>query len=137
MLDFRLLADVPKEEAVPIYEYRCDVCGHTFEVFQKISDPAVEACERCGGAVNKVMHPVAIHFKGSGFYTTDYGRAGASKRPSPEGDSGRGERGAGESDKGAEGKGAESTSGDSGAASGNGSGSKPAAKDTKGKHASR
>jgi len=61
---------------LPIYEYRCEACGSFFEVFQKFSDAPVETCEVCGdGPVSKVMHPVAVHFKGSGFYTTDYGRS--------------------------------------------------------------
>ena len=61
---------------MPIYEYRCEACGSFFEVFQKFSDAPVEVCEVCGdGPVSKVMHPVAVHFKGSGFYTTDYGRS--------------------------------------------------------------
>ena len=61
---------------MPIYEYRCPE-GHTFEVFQRMSDPPVDACEVCGaGSVEKVLYPVAVHFKGSGFYTTDYGRKG-------------------------------------------------------------
>lgn len=61
---------------MPIYEYRCPQ-GHTFEVFQRMSDPAVEACEICGASpVEKVLFPVAVHFKGSGFYSTDYGRGG-------------------------------------------------------------
>ena len=61
---------------MPIYEYRCEACGSFFEVFQKFSDAPVETCEVCGdGPVSKVMHPVAVHFKGSGFYTTDYGRS--------------------------------------------------------------
>ena len=59
---------------MPIYEYRCDACGHTLEAFQKFSDEPLEICEVCGGHLSKVLHPVAIHFKGSGFYTTDYGR---------------------------------------------------------------
>lgn len=59
---------------MPIYEYRCEQCGETIEVFQKMSDDPLEVCERCGGRLRKVLHPVAIHFKGSGFYTTDYGR---------------------------------------------------------------
>ena len=65
---------------MPIYEYRCDACGRTVEAFQKFSDPPLESCEACGGHLAKVLHPVAIHFKGSGFYTTDYGR-GSGKRP--------------------------------------------------------
>jgi putative FmdB family regulatory protein len=59
---------------VPIYEYRCPN-GHTFEVFQKMSDPPVEVCAICGaGPVEKILFPVAVHFKGSGFYSTDYGK---------------------------------------------------------------
>ena len=59
---------------MPIYEYRCPN-GHTFEVFQRMSDPAVAACEVCGASpVEKLLFPVAVHFKGSGFYSTDYGR---------------------------------------------------------------
>jgi putative FmdB family regulatory protein len=59
---------------VPIYEYRCDDCEALYEVMQKMSDDPLEVCEACGGHLRKVLHPVAIHFKGSGFYTTDYGR---------------------------------------------------------------
>jgi putative FmdB family regulatory protein len=59
---------------MPIYEYRCEN-GHLFEVMQKMSDPPVTACEECGAPVSRVFHPVAVHFKGSGFYNTDYGTA--------------------------------------------------------------
>jgi putative FmdB family regulatory protein len=59
---------------LPIYEYQCDDCGATFEAFQKMSDEPLTECEKCGGPLHKVLHPVAIHFKGSGFYTTDYGK---------------------------------------------------------------
>lgn len=60
---------------MPIYEYRCPN-GHTFEVFQRMSDPPVAACETCGASpVEKLLFPVAVHFKGSGFYSTDYGRS--------------------------------------------------------------
>ena len=59
---------------MPIYEYRCEDCGATFEAFQKMSDDPLVECEKCGGPLRKVLHPVAIHFKGSGFYTTDYGK---------------------------------------------------------------
>jgi putative FmdB family regulatory protein len=66
---------------MPIYEYRCRN-GHTFEVIQSMSDDPVETCEVCGAPVERVFHPVAVHFKGSGFYTTDYAKkskAGAGK----------------------------------------------------------
>jgi putative FmdB family regulatory protein len=78
---------------LPIYEYRCDDCHALFEVMQKMSDDPLEVCEQCGGHLRKVLHPVAIHFKGSGFYTTDYGRgsgAGRSARESAEKPSGEG-----------------------------------------------
>jgi putative FmdB family regulatory protein len=58
---------------MPIYEYRCEN-GHTFEVMQRMSDDALTECTVCGAPVQRVFHPVAIHFKGSGFYNTDYGK---------------------------------------------------------------
>jgi putative FmdB family regulatory protein len=64
---------------VPIYEYKCPQ-GHVFELFQRMSDPPPEACEICGeGPMQRVLYPVAVHFKGSGFYATDYGRSGRKK----------------------------------------------------------
>jgi putative FmdB family regulatory protein len=60
--------------AMPIYEYRCEE-GHLFEVMQKITDDPVTSCDTCGAPVQRVFHPVAVHFKGSGFYNTDYGTA--------------------------------------------------------------
>ena len=61
---------------MPIYEFRCPN-GHLFEVFHRMSDPDPEVCEVCGASpLVKVLHPVPIHFKGSGFYSTDYGRKG-------------------------------------------------------------
>ena len=57
---------------MPIYEYRCEN-GHLFEVTQKIADAPVTACETCEAPVQRVFHPIAVHFKGSGFYNTDYG----------------------------------------------------------------
>jgi putative FmdB family regulatory protein len=59
---------------MPIYEYRCEN-GHLFEVMQRMSDPPVTTCEECGASVARVFHPIAVHFKGSGFYNTDYGTA--------------------------------------------------------------
>jgi putative FmdB family regulatory protein len=57
---------------MPIYEYRCEN-GHTFEVLQRMTDDPVATCEACSAPVQRVFHPVAVHFKGSGFYNTDYG----------------------------------------------------------------
>ena len=71
---------------MPIYEYRCPN-GHTFEVFQRMSDAPVAACEVCGASpVEKLLFPVAVHFKGSGFYSTDYGRG--SRKGAKDSDSG-------------------------------------------------
>ena len=70
---------------MPIYEYRCDACGHSVEVFQKFSEAPLETCAVCGGSVRKVLHPVAVHFKGSGFYTTDYGRGSKTARAADSG----------------------------------------------------
>jgi putative FmdB family regulatory protein len=57
---------------MPIYEYRCDK-GHQFEVMQRMTDDPIVSCERCDRPVQRVFHPVAVHFKGKGFYNTDYG----------------------------------------------------------------
>jgi putative FmdB family regulatory protein len=57
---------------MPIYEYRCER-GHTFEVMQKMTDDPVATCTTCEAPVQRVFHPVAVHFKGKGFYNTDYG----------------------------------------------------------------
>jgi putative FmdB family regulatory protein len=75
---------------MPIYEYRCER-GHTFEAMQRMSDDPLADCEVCGAPVQRVFHPVAVHFKGSGFYNTDYGKKkkGASgSSESSKGDSG-------------------------------------------------
>jgi len=58
---------------VPIYEYKCDN-GHVFDVIQRMSDDALTECQECGAPAVRVLHPVAVHFKGSGFYNTDYGK---------------------------------------------------------------
>ena len=58
---------------MPIYEYRCSD-GHNFEVLQSMTHDPVTACTICGKPVQRVFHPVAVHFKGSGFYNTDYGK---------------------------------------------------------------
>ncbi|HSL00006.1 MAG TPA: FmdB family zinc ribbon protein [Rubrobacteraceae bacterium] len=62
---------------MPIYEYKCEN-GHVFDVMQKLSEDPLTSCVECGAPVRKVLHPVSISFKGSGFYSTDY-KNGASK----------------------------------------------------------
>jgi putative FmdB family regulatory protein len=65
---------------VPIYEYRCPN-GHVFERFQSMTAPPPEHCDVCEAApVELVLYPVAIHYKGSGFYSTDYGKGKAAKK---------------------------------------------------------
>jgi putative FmdB family regulatory protein len=77
---------------MPIYEYRCPN-GHTFELFQRMTDPPPSECQICGESpLEKVLYPAAIHFKGSGFYTTDYGKGKAAKKDG-EGSSSGGEGG--------------------------------------------
>ena len=83
---------------MPIYEYRCNDCGHQFEVSQRMSDDPISECEVCGGQVAKMLFAPAIHFKGTGFHNTDYGSS---------------RRGAGE-DSGAAGSGEASSNGSSG-----------------------
>lgn len=71
---------------MPIYEYRCEK-GHTFEVMQRMSEDPLTNCTTCDATVQRVFHPVAVHFKGSGFYNTDYGkqrRGGSSSGESSE-----------------------------------------------------
>ena len=75
---------------MPIYEYRCDK-GHTFDVMQSMSDAPLTTCQVCEAPVQKVLHAPAIHYKGSGFYTTDYGTkktSGAVGKNGSSGDSG-------------------------------------------------
>ncbi len=80
---------------VPIYEYRCPN-GHHFERFQSMTAPAPQECDVCGASpVELVLYPVAIHYKGSGFYTTDYGKGKAAKK---EGDGASSGEGGGKSD---------------------------------------
>ena len=69
------------QSAMPIYEYRCDR-GHTFEVIQRMTDDPVTSCSTCEAPVQRVFHPVAVHFKGSGFYNTDYGKQKAGSEDS-------------------------------------------------------
>ena len=64
---------------MPLYEYKCDSCGATFEVIQRFSDPPIENCRACGGPLHKVLSAPAIQFKGTGWYVTDYPKKGMSE----------------------------------------------------------
>jgi putative FmdB family regulatory protein len=113
---------------MPIYEYRCER-GHTFEVMQRMTDDPLTVCDEHGTPVQRVFHPVAVHFKGSGFYNTDYGKkksgaAGASEGSSDSssksdssgpdssgsGSSGSGSSGSGSSGSGSSGSGSKDSS---------------------------
>ncbi len=71
---------------MPIYEYRCTVCEHTFEVMQKFSDPPVKKCPECKGKVEKLLSAPGLLFKGTGWYVTDY--ANESRKKSMEAEKG-------------------------------------------------
>jgi putative FmdB family regulatory protein len=66
-----LFAVGPLEVLMPLYEYACQDCGHHFEVRQNIRDEPLTICPLCGGPIRRVVQPVGIVFKGSGFYKTD------------------------------------------------------------------
>ena len=99
---------------MPIYEYRCPN-GHTFERFQSMTAPAPEKCDVCGAApLELVLYPIAIHYKGSGFYSTDYGKGRSGKKDGDSsGDSSGDSASKGDSSKGDSSKGDSSSSGDS------------------------
>lgn len=110
---------------MPIYEYKCPN-GHLFEVFHGMSEPSPEACEVCGaGPLVRVLHPVAVHYKGSGFYTTDYGRKSKAATKEGSGSSGSGEGSSSGSDSGS-GSGSSDSGSSSGSDSGSGDGKKAA-----------
>ncbi len=100
---------------MPIYEYRCER-GHTFEVMQRMTDEPIELCEEHGTPVQRVFHPVAVHFKGSGFYNTDYGKKSKSGAAS-EGKSESGSSSSDSSSKKSDSSGSSSSSTDSGGGS--------------------
>jgi putative FmdB family regulatory protein len=96
---------------MPIYEYRCER-GHTFEVMQRMTDDPLERCEEHGTPVQRVFHPVAVHFKGSGFYNTDYGKkkTGAASETKSEGSTDSKKSDSGSSDAGSSSKDSKSSS---------------------------
>lgn len=105
---------------MPIYEYRCEQ-GHTFEVMQRMTDDPVSVCQTCEAPVQRVFHPVAVHFKGSGFYNTDYGtrKRAREKGESSEAASGTDSKGSSDSKSGSDAK-STSDSSSSGSSAGKG-----------------
>jgi putative FmdB family regulatory protein len=81
---------------MPIYEYKC-ANGHVFDVIQRMSDEPLTACQECGAPAERVLHPVAIHFKGSGFHNTDYAKKKTGANGSSEGSKDSSESKSGES----------------------------------------
>ena len=103
--------------AMPTYEYKCDN-GHTFEAMQSMSEDPLDTCAVCGAPARRVLHPPAVHFKGSGFYTTDYARKKAGSAKSANGSDGSKP----------ESKDSKDSKSDSGSSSSSGSGEAAAAK---------
>jgi putative FmdB family regulatory protein len=66
----------PARQTMPLYDYRCNHCGETFEVRQKFADPVLTVHEGCGGELERLISLSALQFKGTGWYVTDYGRNG-------------------------------------------------------------
>ncbi len=67
---------------MPLYEYKCTVCGSVSEFLQKVADSPPQSCPKCGGALRKLVSSPAIQFKGTGWYITDYARKGkAEEKP--------------------------------------------------------
>lgn len=83
---------------MPIYGYECTECGHQLEVLQSVSEPPLQVCPECSGRLRKLLYPVGVIFKGSGFYTTDYKSSGASGNGRGSSKSSAGESGGGTSD---------------------------------------
>ena len=94
---------------MPIYEYRCEN-GHEFEAFQSMSEEPISKCVECGAAAQRVLSAPAVHFKGSGFYTTDYARKG---KKSSDGGSASASESSSSDSKGSDSKSSDSKSSDS------------------------
>jgi putative FmdB family regulatory protein len=67
---------------MPTYGYECVDCGHKFEVIQRITDSPMTICEKCSGSLRKILYPVGIAFKGSGFHVNDYRRPDSGRNSS-------------------------------------------------------
>jgi putative FmdB family regulatory protein len=115
---------------MPIYEYKCPN-GHLFEVFHGMMAPSPETCEVCGASpLQRVLHPVAVHYKGSGFYSTDYGKGSKKKEGAASSSSDGGGSSSGGSDGGGSDGGGSSSSSDSSASTSSTTPSPPKSSDS-------
>jgi putative FmdB family regulatory protein len=75
---------------LPLYEYRCDRCGHRFEKIQKFDAEPETACPKCGGELRRPLTAPALQFKGAGWYVNDYApkSGSSSEKPAAEGTTG-------------------------------------------------
>jgi len=76
---------------MPLFEYLCESCGRTMEVIQSVGERPPTVCDRCGGALRKLLSAPAFQFKGTGWYVSDYGKSGSSaprKNDAPAADAG-------------------------------------------------
>ena len=69
---------------MPLYEYRCQGCGASFEIIQKVDEPPLKKCFKCGGTLKKIISAPALHFKGNGWYVTDYAHKESTDNERPE-----------------------------------------------------
>ncbi|HEX2465632.1 MAG TPA: FmdB family zinc ribbon protein [Thermoanaerobaculia bacterium] len=74
---------------MPIYEYVCEQCGECTEMIQRLADPPLQECLKCGGKLRKKVSAPAFQFKGTGWYVTDYARKGESGKSSESSESGK------------------------------------------------
>lgn len=111
---------------MPIYEYECRRCGRRIEAMQRIADPPLAVCEECGGELRKLISAPAFQFKGSGWYVTDYARAGSGNgRPSEGGKPSEAKGGKDEGGGTKEGAAAPASASGGGSGSGSTAGTKP------------
>ena len=97
---------IPRASDMPVYEYQCETCQLRFEKLQRFSDSSLTECPNCGGPVHRVMQPVGVIFKGSGFYVTDNRGKSSTMPPTKREGEGKSAEGEGKS----EGKSAEGVS---------------------------
>ncbi|MCX5750848.1 MAG: zinc ribbon domain-containing protein [Candidatus Saganbacteria bacterium] len=66
---------------MPTYDYKCEKCGHLFEIEQRITEDPLKYCPKCKGSIRRLINPVGIVFKGSGFHINDYSKDRKSTAP--------------------------------------------------------